>query len=123
MVEEFKFIWQKQNNALFASISIEVEKREDSSCQVEFSEKIFSRWENALNFGCVFFYEEIWSKQHQKKGLKIKIINLLCNPVDTTQMAVVFTVVKVLQKALNLENIPIISFNEESGAFTIYGRE
>jgi hypothetical protein len=73
----------------------------------------YERWRPGILFGAMFFLEH----SINKKGIEIKIINILYNEVDTTNTIVAFGVIEAIEKKTNLSLTKKPSFDRVSKVF------
>ena len=70
-------------------------------------------WKPSIEFACSYFLEH----SYNHKGIKVNILEIHDNPVDTSSTIIVFIIIKALESILGKKDISLVEFNEHTGKF------
>lgn len=96
MISSFRLTTKINSVALYANAILNVEATSDSNFTVEFDD-VDDKWRVAINFAVQYFFE------HYRKGFHVKVDYLHTMIIDSSQMTVVYVIVKCLSDALGFK--------------------
>jgi hypothetical protein len=91
----------KNNRGCYAEISFDVHYEEASANSLTISYQASNEWEYACKAGIYIFYD--YFKRTKRGAVDIKIYDIDWAPVDTNQLVVMYTCVKALLEALDVQ--------------------
>lgn len=98
MVKEFEFKCLINNKGFYCKITYEVSHIDKPILEFDYK-KSDSRWKNSALFAAKYFFEKY--SQMMNSGIKIGIIEIESQIVDTNDVVILFTVIEVLSKEFN----------------------
>jgi len=106
MNKVLRFSDNVNGTGLYAKVDISIEKNNSNSYLLEIDEWVDKDWHTSIQFAVEYFF------RHYKKGIKIKINELHTMIVDSSNMTVVYTIVKCLSDLLEFDN-DLVRFNKD----------
>lgn len=100
----FRFSDNFKGTGFYAKVSIRVAPSNAPDYSVEISEWVEPEWHTSIRFALAYFF------RHYKKSLKVTIEELHTMIVDSSEITVVYAIVKCLSDLLDVQP-ELITFN------------
>ena len=112
-MKEFEFKQQIGKKGFYCRVQYEIEIFDDAYYYIDCGAS--NKWANTINFSGSYFFEKF--SGYKKRGFRLKIHNVNDMIIDTSQMVVFYTIIKLLMQETG-HVITDLNLNE-NGAFVI----
>ena len=85
---------------------------------VDFDPSVSEQWKNGASFGLGYVWEHINTHTLFPNGVRIRVLSILWQPVDTNSVVIAFVAANALYKALGIEPTKKPEFDKNQGTFT-----
>lgn len=93
-MKEFEFKQLIGKIGLYCKITYEIDVFDDDSYQIDCD--IYNKWFNAIQFSGNYFFEHF--SKYKKRGFRLKIYEVYDMIIDTSNMVVFYTMIKLLSR-------------------------
>lgn len=112
-----KLMRQIAGRGYFAEVTVDVEvDRLTEQLSVTFDDSYATAYRTAAHFGTEYAWEQYAQSRGERRGLKVHIVEIQWQPVDTSAILVAFVAVRATWAALGWNPLSGPQFDEVSGS-------
>lgn len=113
-----RLAWQQGNVALFADVTIRVDRVDNDKFSLGEVDGIADAWRDGIRFGFTLVQEAL-SSVVGLSGVSISIQDFIGQPCDTTSTAVAYATFHAIVDAIGAPITNVFSFDKSTGRFCI----